>query len=532
MRNIFNYLNISVKRKSFKGWYIPAMALTALLCGCSIFSGSRPIAVTATDRELVEVTYKKPESSVPLITHPLDGRSVKIYKVAFDGTMNDATRVSVDERPTVVAHIAKRIEARYYPGPGMQNEYFRNWLDGLVGYTSTSIAQHAKREFFVQASAWLAADPNVEIRIFVVGFSRGAAIARHFMNIVEQDWPKSSAGVVAPDGTPHFYAMLYDTVSTGQMDTLQLSLPASLDYLIHMVAKDEPRSLFVPVIDRDDHDTTAPSNSGITNPFNVHRINLLILPGAHSDIGAAYEVGVGDNYRDISEQFLYKMGLLSQNCWESFDDPFTQGKHDSRGIFDLLSGRSAPNSDHSVTRSYYIKDAQLRSDVRDADIASRLYALSLANMERGSGTARIRSHIEDNLVLKLKRQDQGVTILEYAPSSIDASSFKFSITDGVRRLNYRFLAPYNEHGSSLVLSDAIWKRLPEGQTAKLSYGSLQTGDKTYLAIHVNDILVSSDEATVSPSSQIQTEGYRCKRDAEGNAISPINIYILRPPQAE
>lgn len=316
------------------------------------------------------------------------------------------------------------------------------------------------------------------------------------------------------------------------MDRLQLSLPASLDYLIHMVARDEPRSLFVPIIDRDDYDTAAPQTLGITNPFNVHRINLLMLPGAHSDIGAAYEGGIGDNYRDISEQFLHKMGLLSQNCWESFNDPFTQGKHDSRGIFDLLSGRPAPNSDHSIKRSYYIRDAQQRSDVRDANIASRLYALSLANMERGYGTARIRSHIEDDLVLKLKRQGQDVTVLEYAPSLIDASSFKFSITDGVRHLSYRFLPPYNEHGSNLVLSDAIWKRLPEGQIAKLSYGSLQTGDKTYLAIHVNDILVSSDETTVGPDLQIRTENYRCKHDAAGNAMSPINIYILRPPQTE
>lgn len=530
MLNIFNFINVRSKRKSAGGWCIPAVAFVALLCGCSIFSGSRPLSITATDRKLVEAADEKLKFGIPLITHPLNGRPVKIYKVAFDGTMNDAARVSADERPTVVAHVATRVDARYYPGPGMQNLYFMNWFDGLVGFTSAGIAQRAEHDFFVQASTWLAADPNVDIRVFVTGFSRGAAIARHFMNIVEQDWPRSSVGTVAPDSAPHFYALLFDTVSTGQMDTLQLSLPASLDYLVHMVAKDEPRSLFVPVIDGDAHDATVAQILGVADGFSPDRVSLIVLPGAHSDIGTAYLDGIGDIYRDMSEQLLFKMGLLSQNCWESFDDPFVHGKHDSRGSFDLLSGRAAPNSDRSVGRSYYVMPAQRLSDARNAIIASRLYALSLANAERNSGTTSIRSQKQD-LVLKVKREGQEVKVLAYTPSLIDASSFKFSVRDGVRRLDYRFVAPYNTRTSSLVLFDAIWKRLPEGQIATLSYGTLQIGDKTHLAIHVDDILVSSDEATVEPTLQVQTGHYRCKHDAEGNAVSPINVHILRPLQA-
>lgn len=514
---IFNFINTHIKIKSVIGRYIFALASANFLCGCSIFSGVTPIAITTTDRELFKTVDQQLIFNVPFIAYELNGKSVQVYKVAFDGTLNDVAHVGAGERETVIGHIKKSIiDVHYYRGPGMQNLYFMNWLDAVIGFTSADIAQEAKRDFFEQASKWLETDPNVEIRVFVTGFSRGAAIARHFMNIVEQDWSNSSVINADINNAPHFYALLYDTVSTGQMDRLQLSLPSSLDYLIHIVAKDEPRSFFMPIVDSEE-DGNSVNTFNITNNFFSHRVNSLILPGAHSDIGASYPTGIGDIYRDISEKLLNQMGLLSKNCWETFTDPLLYGKHDSRGVWDSLSGSVAPNSDRSISRRYYPIHTQKLTEVRNAEINSRLSRLALANADRDSGMMSIRSE-QPGLKLKVIREGQEIKVLDASQSEV--SNFKFSIKDNVRQL----ISPT----SSLVISDDIWKRLPEGKVAVLSYEILKVNDKTYLTTYVNDIHISTEIASIKSDLQGSSRENQCKHNADGNLESPIKVQIIRP----
>jgi hypothetical protein len=110
----------------------------------------------------------------PLITTPELGKRIHIYKVAFDGTMNDRLRIPLDERETLVARIARTTGAIYYPGAGMQGRDI-SYSDAATGASSMEIASRAAREFYKQAEKWYNQDSHSEIRVFVTGFSRGAA---------------------------------------------------------------------------------------------------------------------------------------------------------------------------------------------------------------------------------------------------------------------------------------------------------------------------------------------------------------------
>lgn len=513
-------MNTGSLKARLRNGSLAALAATIALSGCSFISGSRPIAVTESDRDLLEANEKAITFNIPFLRAPINEGAVDVYKVAFDGTMNDAADVPPGERSTLVAHIAQKIDAKYYPGPGKQNLYFLNWLDGATGFTSRRIAEQAEKDFFSHASTWLASNPNGEIRVFITGFSRGAAIARHFMNVVERDWSTSPVGMAHPEKSPHFYALLIDTVATGQMESLQLSLPKSLDYLVHMIAKDEPRSLFVPVIDTED---PGPDFTSFMHGI-PGRVNVAWMPGAHSDLGASYSDGIGDMYREMAEQLLSRFGLLAQNCWESRVDPSAFGKHDSRGVIDRLVGSGAPNSERSVPRLFYPVPVQKMSAEERRAIYARLSQLIMANAERNVGTLSIRSQ-EKNLVFRVRREDQDLRVESTATPYMDLSSIKFYIQDGLRRLDFQYLDPGKRNISSLVITDDIWKRLPQGEVATLSYETLRSGGKSYLETHVNDVLVRSIEVK-EDSQRIHTDTTHCKIDESGTPVSPIQVFIF------
>ncbi|ERH65998.1 hypothetical protein N172_16075 [Pantoea dispersa EGD-AAK13] len=185
-----------------------------------------------------------------------------------------------------------------------------DYFDAATGRSSMAIAADAEKKFYAQARIWLKQNPETDIRVFVTGFSRGAATARHFINIVSNHWGQYFNSDI---NSPRFYALLYDTVATGQQDRLILNIPQDVDYLVHFVAIDEARNwLFIPTIDED----KTPLLRGVQF-FPTNRINTIYLPGSHSDIGASYSKGIGDLYITLTEQFLYMMGLAQTNCWEN-----------------------------------------------------------------------------------------------------------------------------------------------------------------------------------------------------------------------
>lgn len=495
-----------------------------LLAGCAnLISGNRPIPVKATDSTKFEDLLKIPRDA-PFLPHQIGSKPVRIYKVAFDGTLNNRVRIPRGERETIVARIATLVRANdYQPGAGMQSEDIDN-LDAMTGASCVRTAEEARDKFFSQVRKWLSEDPTTEIRVFVTGFSRGAATARHFMNIVTQEWGAQfdDKRSKSHSESPRFYALLYDTVATGQHDRLQLNVPTSVEYLVHFVAIDEPREiLFTPTVDVDSSllpvDFEFIGGSRLTPP---KRINTVYLPGAHSDVGASFSDGIGDLYVVLAEQFLYMMGLTTTNCWDLHYDPFVSGKHDSRGKLDKLFGSPDPNSVKEVKRNS--KEVHvLPPGQEEASMAKRLRELWLANADRMAGMSWSIQSMQ-MATIELRRSGTEIQPLG-ASNEIDFSSVQLKKIESQIRLEFRFKV--GNAGSILILKPEVLNRiLPEGSMISLTY--LETPRSFSIAIFVDDVL--ADFIPMKKGEEIRYLPNRdhCVKRADGSSRTPFQAFVI------
>ena len=141
--------------------------------------------------------------------------------------------------------------------------------------------------------------PGESFYIDVAGFSRGAATARHFMNIVDE------RGVVSPNGsclfapgTLRMSALLLDTVSTGQEKVLKQGIPECVDSVLHLVAADEERSFF-----------RLTSVLAAEGDNSDQRLNELYLPGVHNDVGGGWESFAALTAELAARAYLTKLGI-------------------------------------------------------------------------------------------------------------------------------------------------------------------------------------------------------------------------------
>lgn len=504
------------------------LALTSLSASCSVFSGSAIYPLSDHERRSVTENFAKLNSHVPYIQTTRQSPHVRLYKVAFDGTLNDRERVPKQEQNTVIAHISKLInvngDVHYYRGPGMQGESI-SWLDAMFGTSCIKVAEQAVADYEAVARRWRAADPDVEIRMFVTGFSRGAATARHFMNLVAAH--DAVFRKAAPTMNPsRFYALLFDTVSTGQTDRLKLNLPADLDYLIHFVALDESRPLFKPVIDVMPKEMGGKPILGLHNGFFPDRINLVEMPGAHSDIGGSYKEGVGNEYIVFTEQILYLMGLHNKNCWDVFDDNFVEGKHDSRGLFDKVVGVHAPNQFGEPERRYIPISVEDVPPEQYLSLIRRLDALESSSLANAAGMQTYR-HQKPGLTLLLRRTNAAlqVTGFEEDVRTIDPESFLFVKENGVRKLKFRRSAtPQNT--DVLLFDDTLWSYLPEDRVSVFNITRLEREGKHFLATFVDNKLIRVVPATLGDTLVFPSTPHRCEFLPNGQAVNPLKIMIL------
>lgn len=229
----------------------------------------------------------------------------RLYIAALDGTGND--KIHDPEHETNVGRISDQIKALkksgnhrvgggYVPGPGtQQHEPFTRLLDGMCGYTVDERAEQAYKLFIDQAWKWRQKDPDAQIRIANVGFSRGSEEAVLLARLVEERGIQDPSGakytydshhqikyieytkpaLVGPHQVAQAVAM-FDPVGTGSAMHEDRRLPPSVISGIQLTALDEHRGLFKSdrVID-----------PGIT-PNG--RFAGIYVPGAHSDVGGGY----------------------------------------------------------------------------------------------------------------------------------------------------------------------------------------------------------------------------------------------------
>jgi len=201
---------------------------------------------------------------------------------------------------------------------------------------------------------------DADIRVLVSGFSRGAASARHFLNLLERDCQK---GNPPHDPGVRSYALLFDTVATGQRNTLLLGIPSSTDSVLHLVSMDERRIFFRPDLDE---------------PTNDHRIRTIPLPGVHSDVGDSYLEGVGGEIRQYVDALLARMGLVSAKTDELPIDYSLQGSNDSRWLLEKMLLIPVAGTPRDAGRKPYPASAATLSADREYEWRVRYNAIGKA----------------------------------------------------------------------------------------------------------------------------------------------------------
>lgn len=245
--------------------------------------------------------YRRIESLyVPDVRSSYDGKPWPVFVAVFDGTWNDKDDPHLPR--TVPGQLAIDLAAlartdplvlpHYYEGVGTRESVLVKLWDGATGRGTIERAERALSDLKVAT----AANGGVVPYVYVIGFSRGAASARHFLNLVDS----------LPAGTEpvRSSALLFDTVVTGQAHRLALGVPLSNDLTVHIVATREFRFAFpyVPV-------QTDAADDPLLADGNGDEVVEVHVPGAHSDIGGGYDEGIWKLSLAMSRALLTRQGL-------------------------------------------------------------------------------------------------------------------------------------------------------------------------------------------------------------------------------
>ena len=267
----------------------------------------------------------------------------KIFFAIFDGTYNDRDDESLP--PTVPAKLSLQleelskirsdIEVKYYNGVGTRVNWFNKLYEGITGEGSVDRAEIAFDDL-VDYSDVISDTPHV----YAIGFSRGAASARHFLNLANEHLIQhdDSSNRALGLSNSRSFGLLFDTVATGQADNLNLRIGKNTISVLHLISQGERRIAF-------------PVTSVITEDlgeFARKRINEISLPGVHSDIGGGYGEGLETLSLNLAIDWLTLQGI-----------PLKKVEVDPRAITNL--GKN--NSDWFLTPlTYFIKSIIYDSD--------------------------------------------------------------------------------------------------------------------------------------------------------------------------
>lgn len=276
-------------------------------------------------------SYRQAEANlermrIPLLLH-VGNPHERLYIAALDGTGNSM----FDDKPdnwSVVARIYEQIEKTkpgniaggYVEGTFTQQGLVRTperLLDGRYGHTFDDRVETAYHQLCKQAYAWLKEDPQAQIRVAGVGFSRGAEEVAALERMIEKRGIRDpeDAKVVVDRGNENLIthvqyadkpllvgpgktlqaALLFDPVATG-VEEHDRRLPSSTLSTFQLTANHEKRNLFK----SDDH--IPPGFSENQRNYNAG------LAAAHSNMGDTYiQNGLGIMSFNLGVNFLNRL---------------------------------------------------------------------------------------------------------------------------------------------------------------------------------------------------------------------------------
>lgn len=227
----------------------------------------------------------------------------RLFIAAFDGTGNDA--INNPGHMTNVGNFKTQIDALrndgntdirvgYVKGVGTQDNLLVRALDGAIGFSYDERLEEMYQQFIIQSTEWKQKDPNAQIRVADIGFSRGAEQAASFARLVHERGIQDPTGVkktidesgktiieytkppLVPPGQIAQAVGLFDPVGTGEPRNHDRRLPPSVISGFQITAEDERRGLFK---------STSLIDQGMTADG---RFLAVVVGGAHSDIGGGY----------------------------------------------------------------------------------------------------------------------------------------------------------------------------------------------------------------------------------------------------
>lgn len=236
-----------------------------------------------------------------LVSHNLS--HARLYIAAFDGTGNNyfgdvhPTNVGVTAKQMVeVVGVNRKIGFDYLEGIGTQDNPIVRLADQAVGASYDSKIEQMYVRFIRQAAGWRKQDPDAEISLAAIGFSRGAVQAAGFARLVHERGIQDPEGIrrvrgddgrmevvftrppLVPPGQVAQVLGLFDPVATGIPSLDDVRLPPSVLSAFQITAEDERRDLF-------------PGMDIVPRGLSADRRFLnVVVGGSHSDIGGGYRL--------------------------------------------------------------------------------------------------------------------------------------------------------------------------------------------------------------------------------------------------
>ena len=272
-----------------------------------------------------------------------------LFFAMFDGTGQDAE--NVDQRPTNIGHLreqvyelsldrSQRIGGHYVEGIGTQRQLVPRLIDQWRPYSWDEKIAEAYVELARQARRWKEHDPDAQVRVAEVGYSRGAVLAAGLARLVDEHgilhpedlrFGHDANGnltvgsdrppLVPPGHTAQALALL-DPVATNMPKGYDARVPPSVVSALSIAAAHEQRTSFP-------HQTII--EPGLSQD---RRFASVLMPGGHSNIGGG-AAAAGLESMAHNRMVDYLNGLRDQPVFEYRDlpdDPAQYTVYQARGV--------------------------------------------------------------------------------------------------------------------------------------------------------------------------------------------------------
>ena len=317
-------------------------------------------ATPADLQRYTEAAAQLGQMQVPVLVSR-DRPDERLFVAVLDGTGNDRNNPGMGPQ-TGVAQIFQQIRdqetsgqvsnvaAGYLRGPGTQSGWLGSRIDGAQGHTFEERGETMYRQFIEQSARWLSENPNADIRVAAIGFSRGAEQAAYFTRLVDERGIQDPTGAqyntnreglvtgvtytrppLVEPGHVIQAAVLQDPVATGDPRNYDRRLPGSVVSALQITARDETRDQFI----------GTPHLPGGLSDGN-RSLNITV-PGAHSNIGDGYTAnGLGIRNTNMTMQYLNGLVDNGQPLLQMRAEPQDRSRnviHDSEGHLSLIYTR-------------------------------------------------------------------------------------------------------------------------------------------------------------------------------------------------